>query len=133
MILTEDSILHDKNFYDDRGFPNVGKDGYIKWGFIESVLKHFNDNSGKFLVELGVGNSALPSLIADMNSQVTAIDKFNINSNVLKDYRVNSRIIDAKDYLINLPDHSIDYFVDSCAMIHFNPRHDFADNDGVWE
>ena len=101
--------------------PETGEDGPIKWTSILQCINALSwTDSYTNILEIGAGNSVLPIMMADQQFEVTAIDKHILNNSVTKDIRIESEIIDAFEYLKNIPNNSLDIVVDSCSIIHYD-------------
>ena len=94
-------------------------DAILKW---ISILREFKSIGGENLkvVDLGAGPASLPHIISSLGHDVTAIDIADI------DHLVNQSLVkmvlgDVLYELKEIPDESIDVFIDSCAVTHFAP------------
>ena len=80
------------------------------------------------VVDLGAGPASLPHIISSLGHDVTAIDIADI------DHLVNQSLVkmvlgDVLYELKEIPDESIDVFIDSCAVTHFDPS-GYSENKG---
>ena len=80
------------------------------------------------VVDLGAGPASLPHIISSLGHDVTAIDIADI------DHLVNQSLVkmvlgDVLYELKEIPDESIDVFIDSCAVTHFDPK-GYSENKG---
>ena len=94
-------------------------DAILKW---ISILREFKSIGGENLkvVDLGAGPASLPHIISSLGHDVTAIDIADI------DHLVNQSLVkmvlgDVLYELKEIPDESVDVFIDSCAVTHFAP------------
>ena len=94
-------------------------DAILKW---ISILREFKSIGGENLkvVDLGAGPASLPHIISSLGQDVTAIDIADI------DHLVNQSLVkmvlgDVLYELKEIPDESVDVFIDSCAVTHFAP------------
>ena len=90
-------------------------DAILKW---ISILREFKSIGGENLkvVDLGAGPASLPHIISSLGHDVTAIDIADI------DHLVNQSLVkmvlgDVLYELKEIPDESIDVFIDSCACL----------------
>ena len=102
-------------------------DAILKW---ISILREFKSIGGENLkgVDLGAGPASLPHIISSLGHDVTAIDIADI------DHLVNQSLVkmvlgDVIYELKEIPDESIDVFIDSCAVTHFDPS-GYSENKG---
>ena len=102
-------------------------DAILKW---ISILREFKSIGGENLkvVDLGAGPASLPHIISSLGHDVTAIDIADI------DHLVNQSLVkmvlgDVLYELKEIPDESIDVFIDSCAVTHFDPK-GYSENKG---
>ena len=94
-------------------------DAILKW---ISILREFKSIGGENLkvVDLGAGPASLPHIISSLGHDVTAIDIADI------DHLINQSLVkmvlgDVLYELKEIPDESVDVFIDSCAVTHFAP------------
>ena len=94
-------------------------DAILKW---ISILREFKSIGGENLkvVDLGAGPASFPHIISSLGHDVTAIDIADI------DHLVNQSLVkmvlgDVLYELKEIPDESVDVFIDSCAVTHFAP------------
>tara|TARA_B100000900_G_scaffold397969_1_gene398869 strand:+ start:71 stop:715 length:645 start_codon:yes stop_codon:yes gene_type:complete len=94
-------------------------DAILKW---ISILREFKSIGGKNLkvVDLGAGPASLPHIISSLGHDVTAIDIADIN-HLINQSLVKMVLGDVLCELKEIPDSSIDVFIDSCAVTHFAP------------
>jgi len=94
-------------------------DAILKW---ISILREFKSIGGENLkvVDLGAGPASLPHIISSLGHNVTAIDIADID-HLVQQSLVRMVLGDVLYELKEIPDESIDVFIDSCAVTHFAP------------
>ena len=94
-------------------------DAILKW---ISILREFKSIGGENLkvVDLGAGPASLPHIISSLGHNVTAIDIADID-HLVQQSLVKMVLGDVLYELKEIPDESIDVFIDSCAVTHFAP------------
>ena len=92
----------------------------LKW---ISILREFKSIGGDNLkvVDLGAGPASLPHIISSLGHDVTAIDIADID-HLVQQSLVKMVLGDVLYELKEIPDASIDVFIDSCAVTHFDPK-----------
>ena len=95
-------------------------DAMLKW---ISILREFKSIGGENLkvVDLGAGPASLPHIISSLGHDVTAIDIADID-HLVQQSLVRMVLGDVLYELKEIPDESIDVFIDSCAVTHFDPK-----------
>ena len=95
-------------------------DAILKW---ISILREFKSIGGEKLkvVDLGAGPASLPHIISSLGHDVTAIDIADID-HLVQQSLVKMVLGDVLYELKEIPDASIDVFIDSCAVTHFDPK-----------
>ena len=95
-------------------------DAILKW---ISILREFKSIGGSNLkvVDLGAGPASLPHIISSLGHDVTAIDIADIDHLVQQSF-VKMVLGDVLYELKEIPDESVDVFIDSCAVTHFDPK-----------
>ena len=95
-------------------------DAILKW---ISILREFKSIGGENLkvVDLGAGPASLPHIISSLGHDVTAIDIADID-HLVQQSLVRMVLGDVLYELKEIPDKSIDVFIDSCAVTHFDPK-----------
>ena len=95
-------------------------DAILKW---ISILREFKSIGGSNLkvVDLGAGPASLPHIISSLGHDVTAIDIADID-HLVQQSLVKMVLGDVLYELKEIPDESIDVFIDSCAVTHFDPK-----------
>ena len=95
-------------------------DAILKW---ISILREFKSIGGSNLkvVELGAGPASLPHIISSLGHDVTAIDIADID-HLVQQSLVKMVLGDVLYELKEIPDESVDVFIDSCAVTHFDPK-----------
>ena len=95
-------------------------DAIPKW---ISILREFKSIGGSNLkvVDLGAGPASLPHIISSLGHDVTAIDIADID-HLVQQSLVKMVLGDVLYELKEIPDESIDVFIDSCAVTHFDPK-----------
>ena len=120
--------------------PPTKLDGLIKWASIIQAIIELDkakDHISRLrsVLDIGSGNSALPLMLADLGFAVKCVDANNIHQQIQTHRSIEWCIEDAFRYIESLSDNSLDYAVDSCAVIHFDPSGDFLGplpmNNGV--
>jgi len=115
-------------------FPHINwhsDDAIMKWGLIADYFEKINKTEKK-VVDLGCSNSPLPHIISSLGYEVSAIDISDINhafSGSLVRMILNDALTEIKD----MQDNTVDYFVDSCAVTHFNNSHTNKINNQGWK
>ena len=94
-------------------------DAILKW---ISILREFKAIGGENLkvVDLGAGPASLPHIISSLGHDVTAIDIADID-HLVQQSLVRMVLGDVLYELKEIPDESIDVFIDSCAVTHLDP------------
>lgn len=119
--------------------PPTGPDGPIKWASMLDALdvlahdiRYHPDVDNISILDIGSGNSALPLMISDLGfKKIKCVDAHNIHPDVKSHSSIEWTIGNAFDFINKLPDGSLDYAVDSCAVIHFETTSLLAPNDGL--
>ena len=95
-------------------------DAILKW---ISILREFKSIGGENLkvVDLGAGPASLPHIISSLGHDVTAIDIADID-HLVQQSLVKMVLGDVLYELKEIPDESVDVFIDSCAVTHFDPK-----------
>ena len=95
-------------------------DAILKW---ISILIEFKSIGGSNLkvVDLGAGPASLPHIISSLGHDVTAIDIADID-HLVQQSLVKMVLGDVLYELKEIPDESVDVFIDSCAVTHFDPK-----------
>ena len=95
-------------------------DAILKW---ISILREFKSLGGENLkvVDLGAGPASLPHIISSLGHDVTAIDIADID-HLVQQSLVKMVLGDVLYELKEIPDESVDVFIDSCAVTHFDPK-----------
>ena len=95
-------------------------DAILKW---ISILREFKSIGGSNLkvVDLGAGPASLPHIISSLGHDVTAIDIADID-HLVQQSLVKMVLGDVLYELNEIPDESVDVFIDSCAVTHFDPK-----------
>ena len=95
-------------------------DAILKW---ISILREFKSIGGSNLkvVDLGAGPASLPHIISSLGHDVTAIDIADID-HLVQQSLVKMVLGDVLYELKEIPDDSVDVFIDSCAVTHFDPK-----------
>ena len=95
-------------------------DAFLKW---ISILREFKSIGGSNLkvVDLGAGPASLPHIISSLGHDVTAIDIADID-HLVQQSLVKMVLGDVLYELKEIPDESVDVFIDSCAVTHFDPK-----------
>ena len=95
-------------------------DAILKW---ISILREFKSIGGEKLkvVDLGAGPASLPHIISSLGHDVTAIDIADID-HLVQQSLVKMVLGDVLYELKEIPDESVDVFIDSCAVTHFYPK-----------
>ena len=95
-------------------------DAILKW---ISILREFKSIGGSILkvVDLGAGPASLPHIISSLGHDVTAIDIADIDQ-LVQQSLVKMVLGDVLYELKEIPDESVDVFIDSCAVTHFDPK-----------
>ena len=95
-------------------------DAILKW---ISILREFKSIGGSNLkvVDLGAGPASLPHIISSLGHDVTAIDIADID-HLVQQSLVKVVLGDVLYELKEIPDESVDVFIDSCAVTHFDPK-----------
>ena len=98
-------------------------DAILKW---ISILREFKSIGGSNLkvVDLGAGPASLPHIISSLGHDVTAIDIADID-HLVQQSLVKMVLGDVLYELKEIPDESVDVFIDSCAVTHFDPKGDY--------
>ena len=102
-------------------------DAILKW---ISILREFKSIGGNNLkvVDLGAGPASLPHIISSLGHDVTAIDIADIDH--LVQQSLLKMVLGYVLYeLKEIPDESVDVFIDSCAVTHFDPK-GYYENQG---
>ena len=73
------------------------------------------------VVDLGAGPASLPHIISSLGHDVTAIDIADID-HLVQQSLVKMVLGDVLYELKEIPDESVDVFIDSCAVTHFDPK-----------
>ena len=102
-------------------------DAILKW---ISILREFKSIGGSNLkvVDLGAGPASLPHIISSLGHDVTAIDIADID-HLVQQSLVKMVLGDVLYELKEIPDESVDVFIYSCAVTHFDPK-GFYENKG---
>ena len=119
--------------------PPTGPDGPIKWASVIEAITALDETKKhlsrpRSVLDIGAGNGALPIMLADLSGlHVTCVDNRDVHPAVKTHPYIEWCIKDAFEYLESLPDSSLDYAVDSCAVIHFDTSKDggFSGNRGL--
>lgn len=106
-------------------------DAIMKWGLIADYFRELHDVEKK-VVDLGCSNSPLPHIISSFGYDVTGIDVSDI-SHSFSGSLVRMILNDALAEVKEMEDNSVDYFVDSCAVTHFNRAHTDKVNNQGWK
>ena len=95
-------------------------DAILKW---ISILREFKSIGGSNLkvVDLGAGPASLPHIISSLGHDVTAIDIADID-HLVQQSLVKMVLGDVLYELKEIPDESVDVFIDSCAVTHFDSK-----------
>ena len=95
-------------------------DAILKW---ISILREFKSIGGSNLkvVDLGAGPASLPHIISSLGHDVTAIDIADID-HLVQQSLVKMVLGDVLYELKEIPDESVDVFIDSSAVTHFDPK-----------
>ena len=95
-------------------------DAILKW---ISILREFKSIGGSNLkvVDLGAGPASLPHIISSLGHDVTAIDIADID-HLVQQSLVKMVLGYVLYELKEIPDESVDVFIDSCAVTHFDPK-----------
>ena len=95
-------------------------DAILKW---ISILREFKSigRSNLKVVDLGAGPASLPHIISSLGHDVTAIDIADID-HLVQQSLVKMVLGDVLYELKEIPDESVDVFIDSCAVTHFDPK-----------
>ena len=95
-------------------------DAILKW---ISILREFKSLGGENLkvVDLGAGPASLPHIISSLGHDVTAIDIADID-HLVQQSLVKMVLGDVLYELKEIPDESVDVFIDSYAVTHFDPK-----------
>lgn len=115
-------------------FPHVtweNDDALMKWCLIADYFEKL-DQTGKTVVDLGCSSSPLPHIISSRGHDVTGIDISDVShsfSGSLVRMVLNDALAEVKD----MENNSVDYFVDSCAVTHFNGSHTNKINNQGWK
>ena len=126
---------------------DLNLDALWKWATIWKVVKELGLLDKPFrCVDIGGGLSPLHYIFSNYG-EVTNVELagfkrawfpvnpsgFYVNSKGIKHNRKNIKYVqdDFLKYVKKLPSNSIDFFYDSCSLIHFNPKKSFSYNDGV--
>ncbi len=102
-------------------------DAILKW---ISILREFKSIGGENLkvIDLGAGPGSLPHIISSLGHDVTAIDITDIN-HLIHQSLVKMVLGDVLYELKIIPPESVDVFIDSCAVTHFDPS-GYSQNTG---
>ena len=102
-------------------------DAILKW---ISILREFKSIGGENLkvIDLGAGPGSLPHIISSLGHDVTAIDITNID-HLIHQSLVKMVLGDVLHELKIIPSESVDVFIDSCAVTHFDPS-GYSQNTG---
>ena len=95
-------------------------DAILKWISILREFKSIGRNNLK-VVDLGAGPASLPHIISSLGHDVTAIDIADID-HLVQQSLVKMVLGDVLYELKEIPDESVDVFIDSCAVTHFDPK-----------
>ena len=103
-------------------------DAILKW---ISILREFKSIGGSNLkvVDLGAGPASLPHIISSLGHDVTAIDIADID-HLVQQSLVKMVLGDVLYELKEIPDESVDVFIDSCAVTHFDPKGYYENKGG---
>ena len=114
-------------YWKDRGLWNK-LDCFCKWG---SLLMMFDEieQPDMRVVDLGVGEGPVPHVISNKGHDVSGVDNMRID-HPFKTSLVQMVLRDAKEFLTDLDEESVDVFIDSCSVTHF--EFDRTSNIG-WE
>jgi SAM-dependent methyltransferase len=115
-------------------FPHqnwISEDAVMKWTFIANYFEELNEKD-KIIVDLGSSSSPLPHIISSFGHDVTAIDISDI-SHSFSGSLVRMILNDALAEIKQMEDDSVDYFIDSCAVTHFNRSHSDKINNQGWK
>jgi len=145
-------IKNELDFLDDIGYGDLNYDAIWKWATILHIIKHFEflNKEGKNFkcVDIGGGLSPLHFILSnygevynvEMNGfektwfptknkiYINATDKFKYNKDnifYIKD--------DFLKWVKTVEHNSIDFYFDSCSLIHFKPTKINSYNDGIVE
>ena len=102
-------------------------DAILKW---ISILREFKSIGGENLkvIDLGAGPGSLPHIISSLGHDVTAIDITDID-HLIHQSLVKMVLGDVLYELKIIPPESVDVFIDSCAVTHFDPS-GYSQNTG---
>jgi SAM-dependent methyltransferase len=103
----------------------------MKWTFIANYFQEL-DEENKIVVDLGCSSSPLPHIVSSLGHDVTGIDISDVGhsfSGSLVRMILNDALAEVKE----MDDNTVDYFVDSCAVTHFNRAHSDKINNQGWK
>jgi SAM-dependent methyltransferase len=106
-------------------------DALMKWILIADYFEKL-DETGKTVVDLGCSSSPLPHIVSSLGHDVTGIDISDV-SHPFSGSLVRMILNDALAEVTNMQDNTVDYFVDSCAVTHFNRAHTNKINNQGWK
>lgn len=115
-------------------FPHItwaNDDALMKWCLIADYFEKL-DETGKTVVDLGCSSSPLPHIVSGLGHNVTGIDISDV-SHSFSGSLVRMILNDALAEVKEMEDNSVDYFVDSCAVTHFNRAHTDKVNNQGWK
>ena len=115
-------------------FPHItwgNDDALMKWCLIADYFEKLGE-TGKTVVDLGCSSSPLPHIVSALGHNVTGIDISDV-SHQFSGSLVRMILNDALAEVKEMKDNSVDYFVDSCAVTHFNRAHTDKVNNQGWK
>lgn len=106
------------------------EDAIWKWLAIMTAMDAL-DIRPTSILDIGADTSHLAALLANRAhvEHVTAIDIGRLSRHVCEHPKITAIVDDF--YTHAFAPHAFDFIYDSCAIIHFNPQHTEAPNDGV--
>lgn len=115
-------------------FPHItwtNDDALMKWTFIANYFEELGEKD-KIVVDLGCSSSPLPHIVSSLGHDVTGIDITDV-SHAFSGSLVRMVLNDALAEVKEMDDNAVDYFVDSCAVTHFNRAHSDKINNQGWK
>lgn len=108
-------------------------DAIMKWFSIIRTFETLIPENGKKVVDLGSGEAPVCHFISNLGNTVTAVDIKDIN-HLVKQSIVKMVLKNAWYFLDEQEDESVDVFLDSCAVTHFETDKKFSDHwDNAFE
>ena len=95
-------------------------DCYAKWA---SILMSFDSikKDKMNIIDLGSGQGPVPHIISSQGHSVIGVDNMRVN-HPFKSSLVQMVLGDAIEFLTNVDENSVDVYIDSCSVTHFNPK-----------